>query len=225
MKTKTLALITLAALSACGANITEKRTGQVAALTSTECTTRTVNVLIIGDSISLGYTHIVAKDLPKIHIVHSSIDGSAGEDATNARNSSWTLAHIDEYLALCPKWDVITWNNGLWDISSKTFTPIAEYADNLIRIASKLQATGARVAFFNTTPIFTGSSYCDPALVAPYNAAAFAALANSDVELVDMNAYAQLSAEYQDQGGIHFNQFGYIFLSKYVTFTIERLLI
>ncbi len=116
------------------------------------------NVLIIGDSISIGYTHGVRNKrkgvdrLPGFYIRHNP---------GNAETSDHTIMHLDEWLAP-HQWNIIHWNNGIWDIHhywSKDFTEartadtIATYRANMEFIANRLDKTGAIVIIATTTPI------------------------------------------------------------------------
>ncbi|MFI3258894.1 MAG: SGNH/GDSL hydrolase family protein [Rikenellaceae bacterium] len=116
------------------------------------------NVLIIGDSVSQGYTKIAAEELADIaNVVHNP---GNGKDTPNG------LKFIDEWLAL-NDWDVIHFNWGLWDLcyrhpESKTqgnrdkvngtiAVPLDEYAKNLEELVIKLKASGAKLIFATTT--------------------------------------------------------------------------
>ena len=70
-------------------------------------------VLIIGDSISIGYTESVAKLLAdKADVVRPK--DSKG-DIINCGSSAMNVAGLDQWLG-DTKWDVIHFNCGLWDV-------------------------------------------------------------------------------------------------------------
>ncbi len=102
------------------------------------------NVLIIGDSISIGYTNPLKKILEgKANIFHN---------AGNAQHSRNGLARLDSWLGKT-KWDVIHFNHGLHDLkyvdekgkNSKTKQnahvqiPLDEYQKNMEAIVARLK--------------------------------------------------------------------------------------
>lgn len=134
------------------------------------------NVLIIGDSVSQGYTSIAAAELSDIaNIVHNP---GNGKDTPNG------IKYIDEWLAI-NKWDVIHFNWGLWDLcyrhpESKTqgnrdkvngtiAVSIDDYAKNLEELVKKLKSSGAKLIFATTTyvPINEAGRFVDD--VVKYN--------------------------------------------------------
>ncbi len=106
-------------------------------------------VLLMGDSIRLGYAPLVAKKLDGIAVV-LSVKANGGDTAN-------TLKNLDRWLAdLKP--DVIHFNNGLHDLkldrTAKTYqVPPEQYAENLRQIARRLRKVTPRVVFATTTPI------------------------------------------------------------------------
>lgn len=67
------------------------------------------NVLLIGDSIRMGYDKAVQKSLEPFASVYFPTE--------NCRFASYVLRYIHEYKTLAPdrKFDVVHWNAGLWD--------------------------------------------------------------------------------------------------------------
>lgn len=102
------------------------------------------HLLVIGDSISIGYTPYLQDGLADVMTVSHPDD--------NCRYSAYTLEHIDEWISEKTP-TVITWNNGMWDCATSTQSTEEEYIENLINIASKLSATGAKVYWVTTTQI------------------------------------------------------------------------
>ena len=105
-------------------------------------------VLIIGDSISLGYTPYV-KDLLKDEAIVIHNKG-------NAQYTGIGLLKIDEWLGE-EDWDVIHFNWGLWDMYGWRFkdtlrTPDV-YAENLEILIKRLEETGAELIWATTTPV------------------------------------------------------------------------
>lgn len=115
------------------------------------------NILSIGDSISGGYLAALTRNMADYDVKHPN---------DNCRNSQYTLENIDSWLNDFQNNDIIVWNNGVWDstadywrdaygappLSNYGTTP-AQYESNLVQIARKMKATGARVIFLTTTHI------------------------------------------------------------------------
>src|SRR5262249_22726488 len=106
-------------------------------------------VVLVGDSIRMGYAPLVAKRLEGKAIVVS--------DKANGGDSSNVLKHLDEWV-ITEKPDVVRLNCGLHDLKlSKTSkqhqVELAEYEKNLKRIVERIRKeTGAALIFSNTTP-------------------------------------------------------------------------
>ena len=121
-------------------------------------------VLIIGDSISIGYTIPVRGILEDFANVH--------RPPANCASSKHGLESIDKWLGN-KKWDVIHFNWGLHDLkymgpngenladpnlpSNKQQVPIEQYSKNLDQLVQKMKKTGAKLIWRNTTPVPEGS--------------------------------------------------------------------
>ncbi|MBI3470258.1 MAG: SGNH/GDSL hydrolase family protein [Candidatus Solibacter usitatus] len=101
-------------------------------------------VLIIGDSISIGYAPFVREQLAGKAQVER-IEGN-GADSANI------LARLDTWLARGP-YDAIAFNCGLHDLkyTSAHQVPPEQYEANLARIVERLRATGAKLIWVTTT--------------------------------------------------------------------------
>src|SRR5512144_2294125 len=97
-------------------------------------------VLLIGDSISIGYTPPVRELLQGKANVHR-IPANGGPTSNG-------LAHIDEWLGE-GKWDLIHFNWGLHDLKimeeGKRQVPIEDYERNLRQLVARLNRTKARL--------------------------------------------------------------------------------
>ncbi len=105
-------------------------------------------VLLIGDSISMGYTLPVRKLLEgKANVHRIPQNGGPTKDG---------IVNIDKWLGT-GKWAVIHFNHGIHDVKvmpdGKNQVEPAAYEANLRTIVAKLKATGARLIFALTTPI------------------------------------------------------------------------
>src|SRR5262245_54657148 len=105
-------------------------------------------VLLIGDSISIGYTMPTRQKLQGKANVHRIPEN--GGPTTNG------VAKIDKWLG-SGKWDVIHFNWGLHDIkldaAGKHQVPIDQYEKNLRELVKRLKATGAKLIWASTTPV------------------------------------------------------------------------
>jgi hypothetical protein len=97
-------------------------------------------ILLIGDSVSRGYTQAVRRELAGKVNVHRA-PANCGPTATG-------LKKLDAWLG-DGEWDVIHFNFGIHDRR----TPLHEYEQRLSEIIDRLEATGARVVWATTTPI------------------------------------------------------------------------
>jgi len=105
-------------------------------------------VVLVGDSIRIGYAPLVARLLDGKAIVISPKPN--GEDSGNV------LRNLDEWV-LKAKPDIVYLNAGLHDLKLKDKhyqVPVAEYEKNLKTIMARIQKeTSAKVIFATTTPI------------------------------------------------------------------------
>lgn len=108
-------------------------------------------VLLIGDSISIGYTLPVRARLKgKANVHRIPINGGATEIG---------LENMQEWLG-DGRWDVIHFNFGLHDAKYQSETELRtthdEYAANLRALVDQMQKTGAKLIFATTTPVPKG---------------------------------------------------------------------
>ena len=135
-------------------------------------------VLLIGDSISIGYT------LPTRALLEGKVN--LHRIPTNGGPTIKGLEQIDTWLGK-KKWDVIHFNWGLHDLKymgpngenlfpkekgGKVQVPIQEYEKNLERLVVRMKKTNAKLIWRNTTPVPPGSKgrYVGDSI--KYNAAA-----------------------------------------------------
>ncbi len=112
------------------------------------------NVLLIGDSIRMGYDKAVRNTLKDEVNVYFPEE--------NCRFASYVLRYLHEYKNLLPKdqtVDVLHWNAGLWDclrlFEEEPHTPIDIYAYYIDRICVRIQKKfpEARVIFATSTGV------------------------------------------------------------------------
>ena len=189
-------------------------------------------VLLIGDSISMGYTVAVRELLQGKANVHRI--------PTNGGPTSRGVESIDAWLG-DGKWDVIHFNFGLHDLvymgpdgsrlvdpkapGSKHQVPLPDYEKNLTQIVAKLKATGAKVIWCNTTPVPEGSPgrVGDEAL--QFNAAADRVMSAAGVPTNDLHSHAKARlTDIQLPANVHFTPDGSKFLAEKVAAEIAQAL-
>jgi len=175
-------------------------------------------VLLIGDSISMGYTVPVQKLLEGKANVHRI--GANGGPTTNG------IAHIKEWLG-DGKWDVIHFNWGLHDLKympdgTRQVSP-EDYEKNLRALLAAMKATGAKLIWCSTTPVVEGTT--SPIRknedVLAYNAIAKKVMDENGIQIDDLYAFAlpQLGT-IQLPKNVHYNKDGYSALAEQVVKTI-----
>ncbi len=179
-------------------------------------------VLLIGDSISIGYT------LP----VREMLQGKANvlRIPVNAAFTRFSLEHIDEWLG-AGKWDVIHMNWGLHDLKimegGQHQVSLQDYEKNLDALASRLKKTGAKLIYASTTPVPEGkvNPPRNPADVARFNAVAEQVMKRHGIAVNDLyNAVLPRLAELQMPVNVHYKPEGYRFLAERVAEAIRKAL-
>ena len=178
-------------------------------------------VLLIGDSISIGYTIPVRKLLEGKANVHRIWE--------NGGPTSTGIEKLDAWLAK-GKWDVIHFNWGLHDlkhVNGKYQVPLEDYEKNLTELVKKLKATGAKLLWATTTPVPEGDQ--KPARKAEdpprYNAVAKKIMDENGVAIDDLYAFALPKLkEIQLISNVHYTPKGYQALGEEVAKTVQAAL-
>ena len=176
-------------------------------------------VLLIGDSISMGYTLSVRELLKSKANVHR-IPANGGPTVNGLKNLKAWLG--------TGKWNVIHFNFGIHDAKfmqpAQQQVPPADYDRNLRDIVKQLQATGAKLIWATITPIPDGDLNPPRAFdkVPTYNAIARKVMDETGVAINDLNAaITPHLAKLQNPKDVHFNSDGSEFLAKQVAAKIE----
>ncbi len=185
-------------------------------------------VVLIGDSIRIGYAPLVAKRLAGRAIIVSAEPN--GEDSGNV------LKHLDEW-AIKERPDVVHINAGLHDLKltgTRYQVPLVEYEKNLKTILERIRSgTKAKIIFATSTPILDGlhaqrKAGFDrfEADVQKYNNAAVAVMNQAGVPINDLHRLVEDGGkEHLMLGdGTHYTQTGYEILAAAVTDSILRAL-
>jgi lysophospholipase L1-like esterase len=179
-------------------------------------------ILLIGDSISIGYTESVRKELAgKANVHRIPINGSS---------TVVGLKNIEVWLGK-QQWDVIHFNFGLHDLKimegGQHQVALAEYQNNLRKIVQRFKKTGARLIWATTTPI--PDSNQDPPRVSSdvivFNAAARKIIEEERVPIDDLYSLIKPRQEkLQVPANVHFISAGYDLLAHSVAESILKAL-
>lgn len=190
-------------------------------------------VLILGDSISLGYTDLVRKQL----------QGTAEvlRPKENCQHTAYGLTRIKAWLGN-EKWDVIHFNWGIWDthMLSEKGTLIAneakfdgvmrirhtpeKYRENLAALVETMEKTGAKLIWASTTPIMsrTGKRFDD---IKTFNTAAGELMKERRIAVNDLYSLVLPHAKaWQSGDKVHFNALGNENLARQVSDSIRNAL-
>ncbi len=179
-------------------------------------------VLLIGDSISVGYTVGVRERLAGKANVHR-IPENGGPTSRGVANIEVWLGDVD--------WDVIHFNWGLHDIKymddGKRQVSKVDYAANLRSLVARMKETGATLIWATTTPVPTGDEITSRKTedVPPYNAIAREIILEEGIRIDDLYAFVlpQLE-ELQRVQNVHFTEAGSAALAEQVAKSIEAAL-
>jgi acyl-CoA thioesterase-1 len=191
-------------------------------------------VLLIGDSISLGYTLPVRARLAGIANVH--------RPAANAGPTTVGVKDLDAWLHVgaaagepSKAWDVIHVNFGLHDLKimkpgpdgGVRQVPPAEYEANLRALIGRLRATGASLVWASTTPV-PDAPQKPMRLVADvvqYNGIAAQVMHDNGIPIDDLyGVVLPRESEIQIAANVHFTKAGYELLATQVADAITSAL-
>lgn len=179
-------------------------------------------VLLIGDSISIGYTQPTRKLLEGKANVHR-IPANGGPTKNG-------VANIQKWLG-DGKWDVIHFNWGIHDLKfmpdGKRQVEAADYEANLRSLVATLKATGAKLIWASTTPIPEGELNPQRKFgqVPEYNAIAAKVMTENGVTINDLNAWmTPRFEELHKPKDLHYTDAGSEYLARKVAEAITQAL-
>ena len=196
------------------------------------------NVLIIGDSISIGYTRMVRAKLVGRANVYRPM---AGKGPDNCGDTSIGLEKIDKWLG-AQKWDVIHFNWGLWDlcyrnptsknqgnrdkVNGKILSTPEEYEKDLEQLVTRLKATKATLVWANTTLVPNGEAGRFVGDDVKYNAIAERVMKKNDIATDDLYKLTKDFAGKFSVGpsDVHYTVAGYEAIAVQVAESIEKVL-
>ncbi len=173
--------------------------------------------LLIGDSISMGYTpHVVAALKGKVEVKHHR---------GNAQHTGTGLKMLDRWVGKT-QWDVIHFNWGLWDLCYRhpqskeqgrrdkkrgtLTTSLEQYEKNLDQLARRLKKTKAKLIWAHNTTVPEGEAGRKVGDDDKYNEAAVRVMKKLGIAINDLNAFTDsFPAElFIDHGNVHFTTEG-----------------
>jgi acyl-CoA thioesterase-1 len=190
---------------------------------------RLPRVLLIGDSISMGYTLPVREMLKGKANVH--------RPPANCGPTERGLDQLDKWLG-DGKWDVIHFNFGLHDLKyldangkyvdpskGKQVATPEVYERNLRELVARLKKTGAKLIWATTTPVPAGTLGRVEGDEVRYNEVAARVMAENQIAVDDLHAVVtSAKSPIQRVKNVHFTDEGYHQLAASVTASIERAL-
>jgi len=184
------------------------------------------NVLIYGDSISIGYTQRVRENLKGEANVYrlycNGGDSSSFIDKMSRMHSVMRDPKLDKPWTF--QWDVVHFNVGLHDLkhvsegrldkkNGKQVSLIDTYKENLNKIIAYLQklSPDAQLIFATTTPVPEGEPGRIAGDAAKYNAAALEVLrSHPEIAINDLYAFTKPNQArwWVEPGNVHYNGAG-----------------
>lgn len=196
------------------------------------------NVLILGDSISIGYTPFVQEYLKgKANVFRPVFENGKPENCQGTTNG---IKNIDRWLGT-KKWNIIHFNFGLHDI--KHVDPVTgknsqnqkhpqqanrkQYKKNLEIIVEKLKSTGAKLIFATTTPYpdDVEGPLRKPGMPQKYNRIAVKIMNKNGILINNLHAFMVPRLSYlQIPNNVHFTEEGSREMAKKVVERINEVL-
>jgi lysophospholipase L1-like esterase len=186
-------------------------------------------VLLLGDSIAMGYL------LP----VRASLQGRANVHGApeNCGDTARGLRRLETWLGGEP-WEVIHFNFGLHDLKyldahgnyvapseGKVVSTLLQYEAHLRELVARLKRTGATLIYATITPVPAGTlARIEHAEVA-YNAVARRVMLDAGIAINDLHALAaEQPTEFQRPKDVHFTEAGYRRLGEAVSASVAAVL-
>jgi pimeloyl-ACP methyl ester carboxylesterase len=189
------------------------------------------NVLLLGDSISIGYTPETRRLLAgRANVWRLPVNGGP---------TTKGLKYLPDWLH-GRKWSVIHFNWGLHDLKhvganpdtlvaldspgAHYQVPLADYEKHLTTLTAQLQQTGAKLIWAETTPVPPGAQGRRPGDETAWNTAAARIMTAAGVPTDALWAHASAKPTLQRPKDVHFTPEGSAWLAEAVTKSIQTAL-
>jgi hypothetical protein len=171
-------------------------------------------VLLLGDSIRMGYQELVKE------LLNGEAEVYYPED--NGRFAAYTLWQVNQMYNELGHFDIVHWNNGLWDMSrvepmKGAMYSIEEYIHYLNRIIDLVESQDTEIIFATTIPIHQDKKTRNNEEVDYYNEVAKQLMNNRKIEVNDLNQLLRKDCEqYICEDLLHLNKEGYLLCAEEV---------
>jgi len=175
-------------------------------------------VLLIGDSISIGYTEATRELLTgKVNVHRIPENGGHTDKGLEKltqwlRGEHWDVIHFNWGLH-----DVKYWKNNKLDLSGERLNSLENYEKNLESLVKRLKASKAKLIWANTTPVPEGSKGRIHGDAKKYNQVAEKVMRRNGIHINDLfNFILPHLEKYQKPQNVHFYPEGSKFLAEKV---------
>jgi len=183
-------------------------------------------ILLLGDSIRMGYDDFVKEMMPDYEIIYDSED--------NSRFSSYTLWQFNQLYKKYGSFDMVHFNSGYWDLNpecpnGESTVPIEDYIRNLKRLIEQIKYIGAIPVFATITPVdndeyLKGNIPYNNDLVDKYNNAALKLMKEENVIVNDLYSLLDDKKDkYKCSDKLHLTTMGYMKCAKQIKQIIESI--
>lgn len=176
-------------------------------------------VLLLGDSLRMGYQPLVA----------SLLDGKAevSGPAENGRWAGYTLNSFRFWIPELPKPDIIHWNNGLWDLGDdynlgRPFSLPEEYESALERMVTVIGKLFPEAQIIMATTMPTDNP--DTSGIIAYNDILKKVAERHNIPVNDLFPIVNENVSLVGPDHIHLTEEGFNIVAKQVAETIEKYL-
>jgi lysophospholipase L1-like esterase len=185
------------------------------------------SALILGDSISLGYTPFV--QLSGYEFEHAKANDG---DDENSLNSAYGLNRLSDWLAQKPHWDLITFNFGIHDmklVDGQANETLSNYKANLRTIATRLLLATPNVVFIKTVVLPKNApGYNTDEVALEYAQAAEDVMNELNIPMIDLHTksaeiiHERIDAELENN--VHFTEIGSQHLAEFINEELKKVL-
>lgn len=198
---KALILILLLSVYSCG-----KKDDKKACNEQMEALDGRTTALIVGDSISIGYTPKIKSEFPSIQVIHNEC---------NAQGTRKGKLNIERWAAHSSRWSFCTINHGMWDLekNSPQTTEIEEYLRNLEFEVNTLKAVCDVIIFNTTTRIPVNANAFRRDELDTFNQEAVNLMNSLNISICDLKTVSETIVDKHIkasvQNDVHYTQEGY----------------
>lgn len=188
-------------------------------------------VLLLGDSIRMGYDDYVKEILSEYDVYYDELD--------NGKFSSYTIWQFNQLNKKYGPFDIVHFNTGYWDMNKEgpnkePQTPINTYISNLEFLISLIKETGSKIIFATTTPIcddlihnrkYQKTNYRNKWVI-DYNKAAIKLMKKLNIPINDLYKLLLVKSKnyYKCKDSLHLTEEGYKLCANKVALKIKEIL-